>query len=120
MSKDKGLDYLLGLDGEILAQEGGFWIKIEARKLDHATKEYPHRIKYCLTLHDRDGKRLLGFDNAHQVKTRKRGRYKGRSIAYDHKHMAPGDKGVPYVFESAEQLLSDFFAEVDKVLREIK
>ncbi len=100
MSKDKGLDYLLDLDGEILAQKGGFWIKIEARKLDQATKEYPHRIKYCLTLHDRYGKRLLGFDNAHQVKSRKRGKYKGRSIAYDHKHMTPGDKGGPYVFES--------------------
>jgi len=117
MSKDKGLDYLLDLDGEILAQEGGAWIKIEARKLDRASKEYPQAIKYCLTLHDRYGKRLLGFDNAHQLKTRKRGRYQGRSIAYDHKHITPGDKGTPYIFESAEQLLSDFFAAADKTLR---
>jgi len=59
----------------------------------------------------------LGFDNAHPVITRKRGRFRGRSIIYDHKHMNPTDKGVPYVFESAEQLLVDFFAEVDKVLK---
>lgn len=117
MSKDKGLDYLLDLDGEILAQEGGYWIKIEAKQLKHATKECPHRIKYCLTLHDRYGKRVMGFDNAHPVKTRKRGRYKGRSVAYDHKHMNPVDKGTPYVFETAEQLLSDFFEEVDKYLK---
>ncbi|MCK4950876.1 MAG: hypothetical protein KAS48_03595 [Gammaproteobacteria bacterium] len=105
MSKDKGLDYLLDLDGEILTQENGCWIKIEARELAKATKEFPHRVKYCLTLHDRYGKRLLGFDNAHSIKTRKRGRFTGRCIAY--------------VFESAEQLLSDFFVEVDKLLKEM-
>ena len=44
MSKDKGLDYLLDLNGEILAQESGYWVKIEANKLAQATREYPHRI----------------------------------------------------------------------------
>ena len=120
MSKDKGLDYLLDLDGEILAQDYECWVKIEARKLGKATKECPHRVKYCLTLHDRYGKRLLGFDNAHLIKARKRGRFIGRTVAYDHKHMGPDDEGVPYVFESAEQLLTDFFIEVDKVLRKMK
>ena len=120
MSKDKGLEYLLDLDGEILTQDKGCWIKIEARKLAKVTWDCPHGVKYSLTLHDRYGKRLLGFDNAHPVKTRKRGRFTGRRIAYDHKHMNPGDKGIPYVFESAEQLLTDFFIEVDKVLIEMK
>ena len=120
MSKDKGLGYLLDLDGEILAQDYGCWVKIEARKLGKATKEYPHRVKYSLTLHDRYGKRLLGFDNAHLIKTRKRGRFRGRAVAYDHKHMGSDDEGVPYVFESAEQLLADFFTEVDKVLNGMK
>jgi Family of unknown function (DUF6516) len=117
MSKDKGLDYLLDLDGEILAQDRGYWVKIEARQLERATRECPHRIKYCLTLHDRYGKRIIGFDNAHSIKTRKRGRFKGRSVTYDHRHMNPVDKGTPYVFESAEQLVTDFFAEVDKILK---
>jgi hypothetical protein len=40
----------------------------------------------------------LGFDNAHLIKTRKRGRFTGRRIAYDHKHMNPDDKGVPLCF----------------------
>ncbi|MFQ5334931.1 MAG: DUF6516 family protein [Flavobacteriales bacterium] len=120
MSKDRGLDYLIDLDGEILAQESGYWIKIEARKLNKATKECPHRIKYCLTLHDRFGKRVLGFDNAHPIKTRKRGRFIGRSIVYDHKHLDPGDQVMPYVFQSAEQLLNDFFVEVDNVLKSVK
>lgn len=120
MSKDNGLDYLLDLDGEILAQEKRCWIKIEARKLAKGTRECPHGVKYCLTLHDRYGNRLLGFDNAHPVKTRKRGRFTGRRIAYDHKHMNPSDKGTPYVFESAEQLVADFFAAVDEVLKAMK
>jgi len=30
------------------------------------------------------------------------------------------DKGVPYVFKDAHQLLSDFFVEVDSVLKEVK
>jgi len=30
MSRDTGLDYLLALNGEILAQDKGYWIKIEA------------------------------------------------------------------------------------------
>jgi hypothetical protein len=34
--------------------------------------------------------------------------------------MGPDDEGVPYVFESAEQLLADFFTEVDKVLNGMK
>ena len=120
MSKDRGLDYLLDLDGEILAQDYGCWVKIEARKSGKAKKECPHRVKYCLTLHDRYGKRLLGFDNAHLIKSRKRGRFTGRAVAHDHKHMGPDDEGVPYVFESAEQLLTDFFTAVDKVLRGMK
>lgn len=120
MSKDKGLDYLLDLDGEILAQEKGCWIKIEARKLQKVTQECPHGVRYSLTLHDRYGKRLLGFDNAHPVKTRKRGRFTGRRIAYDHKHTNPGDKGTAYVFESAEQLIADFFVEVDAILKAMK
>lgn len=49
MSKDKGLDYLLDLDGEILSQEKKCWIKIEARKLVKVTRECPHGVKYCLT-----------------------------------------------------------------------
>jgi hypothetical protein len=120
MSRDAGLDYLLALDGEILAQDKGYWIKVEARKLTQPTEVCPHGIRYCLTLHDRYGKRVLGFDNAHPVVTRKRGRYTGRRVVYDHKHTNPGDKGTPYVFESAEQLVTDFFSEVDKVLREIR
>jgi len=120
MSTDKGLDYLLDLDGEILAQDKGCWIKIEARRLGKPTKECPHGIKYSLTLHDRFGERLLGFDNAHPIKTKKRGRFVGRRIVYDHMHKDSKNEAVPYIFKSAEHLVLDFFNEVDKILNEKK
>jgi len=46
----------------------------------------PHGIRYALTLHDRYGTRLLGFDNAHAVMPPKRERHAGRRLAYDHRH----------------------------------
>jgi hypothetical protein len=41
-------------------------------------------------------------------------------MAYDHKHRHVSDKGVPYQFQDAQQLLIDFFSEVDRVLKEAR
>ncbi|MHB1737117.1 MAG: toxin-antitoxin system TumE family protein [Acidithiobacillus sp.] len=72
-------------------------MKIKAWRVA-ATEEIPHGIRYCLTLHDPDGKRILGYDNAHLVKPPKKFKYAGRIMAYDHKHRHASDKGVPYEF----------------------
>ena len=50
----------------------------------------------------------------------KKSKFAGRRLAYDHKHKHGSDKGVPYEFQDAQQLLADFFAEVDRVLQEIR
>lgn len=110
-----GLEALLELDGSVFEQEAGFWIKVEAKKVE-PTDSIPHGVKYSLTLHDRYGTRVLGYDNAHRVKPPKKG-YAGRRLAYDHKHRAARDKGVPYFFESPQKLLEDFFAETDRVIK---
>lgn len=115
---DTGLETLLLLDGEIYDQGNGYWIKIEARRVE-PSEHIPHGVRYTLSLHDRYGARLLGFDNAHAVKPTKRLRYAGRRLAYDHRHRHVRDKGVPYEFTSPQQLLEDFFDEVDRVLEEI-
>ena len=73
-------------------------------------------IKYGLSLHEPYGKRIMGYDNAHAVKHPKKGKYSGWRVEYDHKHRHVRDKGVPYEFVDAYQLLKDFFAEVDRVL----
>ena len=41
-------------------------------------------------------------------------------MPFDHMHRHVSDKGVPYGFESAFQLLEDFFKDVDSVLKEVK
>ncbi len=115
--EDAGLETLLSLDGDIYDQGHGYWIKIEAWRVE-ASDHVPHGVRYALTLHDRYGTRLLGFDNAHAVKPPKRKRFAGRRVTYDHHHRNARDKGVPYEFTSAQQLLEDFFHEVDRVLEE--
>lgn len=116
-SPDLGLETLLELDGSVLEQEAGFWIKIEARQLA-PTKHALHGIRYSLTLHDSYGTRVLGYDNAHAVKLPKKFRFAGLRLPYDHRHRSASDQGVPYEFESAQRLLEDFFAEVDRVIKE--
>ncbi len=64
--------------------------------LPEADEERPHGIKYRL-YYGRDGKRLVGYDNE---------RGKG-----DHKHV--GDKEMPYQFGSIEQLISDFWNDIE-------
>jgi hypothetical protein len=66
----------------------------------------PHGIKYSFTLHDVDGTRLLGFDNAHGIP---------RQEAFDHKHrFREPRKLLPYEFRGADELISDFFAAVER------
>ena len=116
MRRDKGLDTLLDLDGEIFVQEDKSWIKIKAKIVDTPSPERPHGIKYSLTLHAPDGKRILGYDNAHSVQTKSRKKYAGRITAYDHHHSS-SEKITPYFFTSPEQLLKDFFNDVDEYLK---
>jgi Family of unknown function (DUF6516) len=114
---DIGLETLLDLDGSILEQEGGYWMKIEARRVPVA-EQLSHGIRYSLTLHDKYGTRVLGYDNAHAVKPPKKFKFSGQRLPYDHRHRTSSDKGVPYAFETAHRLLEDFFAEADRVIKE--
>ncbi len=59
----------------------------------------------------------MGFDSAHAPHANGRGGYKGRIVEHDHAHYHKDDPGTPYSFESAEQLLEDFFNEVTKRLQ---
>lgn len=114
----QGISTLLDLHGQIIDQENGYWVKIEAWEVDRC-REIPHGVRYSLSLHEPSGKRILGYDNAHAVKPPKKFKYAGQRLPFDHKHMHCADKGTPYQFESAYQLLADFFSEVDLVLQEV-
>ena len=115
--RDVGLETLLELDGSVLEQEDGFWIKVEVKAVQ-TSEHVPHGIRYSLTLHDRYGTRVLGYDNAHAVKLPKKFKFAGCRLPYDHRHRTSTDTGVPYLFESPQGLLEDFFAEVDRVIKE--
>jgi len=120
-SQDTGLDYLLGLDGNVEVQnDDGYWVKMEVSRVAVAT-ERPHGIKYSLTLHAPDSTRLIGFDNAHGGVKPEGSHFKhaGIKYPYDHRHRHSKDDGVLYEFDTAYQLLSDFYAEVDRVLKEV-
>jgi Family of unknown function (DUF6516) len=118
---DSGLDYLLGLNGNIEFQNDlGYWVKMEVYRVPVST-ERPHGIKYSLTLHAPDGARLIGFDNAHGGIKPEGSRFKhaGKRYPHDHRHRNATDTGVLYEFDTAYQLLSDFYTEVDRVLKEV-
>ena len=113
--RDSSLDNLLFLDEErfVVDADGKCWVKFEVKQCP-ATPERPHGLKYSLTLHDEDGERLLGFDNAHAVREGCGPRGRTR-IEYDHKHS--GEQVRFYVYEDAATLLADFWAEVETILQ---
>lgn len=58
MKSDAGIENLIDLNGSILEQEHGYWIKLEAWRVE-ATEQIPHGIRYSLTLHEPHGHRVL-------------------------------------------------------------
>jgi hypothetical protein len=113
---EHGLEFLLAFDGRIHHLEKGYWLKFEITR-GEATAERPHGLSYSFTLHAPDGRRLIGFDNAHDVPHRG-SRFKRRGKASDHWHRTETDPGRPYVFKDAATLIDDFFDEVERVLTE--
>jgi hypothetical protein len=114
-SPEHELAYLLDFDGARYLFDEGYWVKIEVKRTPLTTQR-PHGLSYSLTLHDPEGVRLLGFDNAHSVPTRGGG-CKAKPAAHDHWHRTETDPGRPYEFRSALQLVQDFLDEVERILR---
>jgi hypothetical protein len=107
---------LLDLDGQLFVVDtkSRYWVRFSVNRVA-STPERPHGLKYSLTLHGPDGNRLIGFDNAHPVRESHGPGGKARG-PLDHKHRMETVRS--YRFEDAATLLEDFWAEVDKLLRE--
>lgn len=114
MTEDHGIENLLDLDGTIIQQEFDCWVKIEAKRVD-VTPARPKGVKYSLTLHSEDGKRILGFDNAHQISNGLTGYNHRWLIEYDHEHTIK-EEMWPYDYRDAEKLLVDFWTKVDEAI----
>lgn len=113
--RDPCLDALLDLhDQTLVLDDVGYWVKFKVNQVE-VTSERPHGLDYSLTLHAPDGVRLIGFDNAHPVRTRRSLRSKLDSTM-DHKHRLSTTR--PYNYRDAATLLVDFWNAVDAILDE--
>jgi hypothetical protein len=103
---DHTLQLLLDLDGLNYVYDGGYWIKYAVSAVARSP-EWPGGIKYSLTLHDRQGNRIFGIDNAHSPKTQSGPSEKStRPAPADHMHK--GGRIYQYEFVDAATLLADF------------
>jgi hypothetical protein len=105
---DYELEALLSLDGHEFNFAEGHVVKYEARRV-RSTIGRPHGIKYTLTLHDPQKKRIYGIDNAHKA---------GRQNEFDHRHVYGSRKVVTYKYRGPVALLDDFLGEVERILKE--
>ena len=107
---------MLELNGQMLVidPETRHWVRFAVRRVP-ASEAKPHGLDYSLTLHGPDGERLIGFDNAHPVRSRP-GPGGKASSTFDHKHRLKTVR--PYEYKDAATLLADFWSAVDAVLRE--
>jgi hypothetical protein len=108
------LELLLAFDDRVHWYAEGYFVKFEIRRV-RPTVERPHGLRYSFTLHASDGKRLIGFDNAHAVRAAG-SRFNKRQIVADHWHRSGDDPGRPYFFKDATSLIEDFLDEVKRVL----
>lgn len=106
---DYDLQTLLDLDNYVYYREDGTWIKFEAKKVE-PTKHIPHGVKYSLTLHDKYNRRIIGYDNAHDCLPKRRN-HRAKKVKWDHIHKR--QKVYYYEFNSASQLIEDFWKTVD-------
>lgn len=113
---DYQLEFLLAFDGRVHHLEKEYWLKFQIKRVT-ATENRPHGLSYSFTLHAPDGRRLIGFDNAHRVPAIG-SRFKRAPQSNDHWHRTENDPGRPYDFKDAETLIDDFFGEVERVLGE--
>ncbi|MDO9528734.1 MAG: hypothetical protein Q7J27_06190, partial [Syntrophales bacterium] len=90
----------------------GYWTQFKARLVE-ANEHIPHGIRYNLSLHDGNDLRIVGYDNAHGYQPKKK-RYKAKKTTWDHIHKR--NKTYSYEFDSAPQLIGDFWNTVQEFI----
>src|SRR5271168_4943404 len=105
---DYELEVLLSLDGYEFRFASGYAVKYQARRVSVSAGR-PHGIKYSLTLHDRNRRRVYGIDNAHKA-------WRGRK--FDHRYRYRSSELVAYEFRGPVILLQDFLREVERIMNE--
>jgi len=117
LSYDSELELLLVPDSAVFEMAPGVIVAFAVRRAS-STPQRPHGISYALVLREKaGGPPWVRFDNAHAVDEPNRG-YRRKRATHDHWHRTPKDKGRPYNFTTAAQLLDDFWREVKRTLDE--
>src|ERR1017187_1330902 len=98
-SPEHTLEWLLAYNGRRHYFASGHFLKFDIGLIERSD-QVPHGISYSFSFHDADGKRLLGFDNAHPVQ-HSGGRHVKPKLEADHWHRSVNDEGRPYAFVSA-------------------
>ena len=111
--RDDALLRLLDLDGFLAEVGGGWWVKVVAQRVPPDDGR-PHGISYTMTPHEPGGRRIFGIDNAHAVRL-SHGPAGRSSASHDHVHRA--DAVRPYAYRDADTLMSDFWREVEAILK---
>lgn len=112
--RDPMEQYLTDLNGRYFQFEGGYYAKFVFHVVQESQQK-PHGFDYSLTLHRKDGERIVGFDNAHAAPKGRGPAAKSRQKPeYDHKHL--GNRTYRYEYKDLTTLLDDFWDEVDKAL----
>jgi hypothetical protein len=108
----ESLDQLLALHDTIFEVGGGFWVKIEARRVAPSA-DRPHGIAHSLCLFAPNDERIVCYDNAHAIAVGS-GPAKRRTAQRD--HVQRGAKIRAYAFKDARTLLNDFWTDVYQVV----
>lgn len=119
MKDDTTLENLLDLDGikMVIDEKLGLWVKFEASVTSLSIRS--NGIRYSLSLHDQHGRRIIGFDNAHEIEYGAK-RMVAPKRTFDHWHFNEHDEGRPYHYVNAGKLMEDFWSEVEKRLHLLK
>jgi hypothetical protein len=116
-SRADGWDFILDLHRQKIGYENGYWVTIRATRVV-PDEGRPHGLQYSLTLHDENDDRVLGYDNSHPIEVATGpGSKARRPKAFDHIDRR-GRRSIPYEFTTPYKLVEDFFAEVEKILKE--
>jgi hypothetical protein len=105
---DGPLQRLLDLNGEVLDQGEGYWVRIRVTRVG-PDKLKPHGIDYSLCLLSPDDECLLRFDNAHPIRV-------GHKLTDASDHVHKGEHVEPYIYSDPEELMNDFWGAVEEIL----
>jgi hypothetical protein len=80
----------------VIDEKLGLWVKFEVSITSLSVRS--NGVRYSLSLHEQHGRRIIGFDNAHEIEYGAK-RMVAPKRTFDHWHFDAYDEGRPYQWE---------------------